>query len=315
MGNEFESVVEFQGKKILNAFHKGEKPQTEFKDSMEAVKVTLLNYSPNIFEDMFWFITGSYGNEVNKRKQFNPTEEEIVQVIEACLNREAMPLALEIPKFTFVVYGIDRIITHQIVRNRIGVVYSQHCTGDNDVRHVDMLLPHRMVEANTEDEIDFRMRVKEWCRVGKRLYAEGIDVHKYSMQDMRHIMPQNIDTYVIISCNYMMLQGFVGRRLCSNETAQIQRVAELMKEEVTKAYPLLGEYLMGHCDRAKRCMFKKNGTIFGGSVYYPCGKHPWTKDAPDPEAFIHPCTSEEIRAVENPAYRHTDVTVEPQNLS
>jgi len=307
MGNEFESITEFHGKKMLNAFHKGEKPKTDFKDSSDSVRVALLNYSPSVYEDMFWFIMGSYGNEANKRKQFTPSEEDIEKVIEACLNREAMPLALEIPKFTFVIWGIDRIITHQIVRNRIGVVYSQHCTGDNDIRHVDFLLPHRMIGANTEDEVDFRMRVKEWHRVGKALYAEGIDVHGYSMQDMRHMMPQDVDTYVMMSCNYMMLQNFVGRRLCSNETMQIQRVAELIKEEVTKVYPFLGRHLMSNCDRAKRCHFKKNGTIFGGSVYYPCGKYPWSsKEAPDPEAFIHPMTSEEIRQVENPAYRHLE---------
>jgi len=305
MEDKFESVVEFQNKKILNSFHKGEEPRTEFKNSYETVRVTLLNYTPNIFEDMFWFIMGSYGNEPNKRKQFNPTDEEIARVIEACLNHEAMPLALEIPKFTFIVHGIDRIITHQIVRNRIGVVYSQHCTGDNDVRHVDMLLPHRMMIAQTEEEIDFRMRVKEWCRVGKRLYAEGIDIHGYSIQDMRHTMPQNIETYVKINCNYNMLLGFVGRRLCSNETWQMQRIAELMKEEVTKVYPLLGKYLMANCDRAQKCLFKKNGTIFGGSVYYPCGKYPWSKEALDSEAYIHPCTSEEIRGRENPAFRHS----------
>lgn len=304
MGNEFETITEFQGKKLLNAVHRGEEPKTEFKDSSDSVKVTLLNFTPNVFEDMFWFIMGSYGNEVNKRKQFKPTAEEINQVIEACLNREAMPLALEIPKFTFAIWGLDRIITHQIVRNRIGVVYSQHCTGDNDVRHVDMLLPHRMMVADTEEESDFRTRVKANQIETKKLYAEGIDQYGYSIQDMRHLLPQNIDTYIYMSVNYMTLLNFVGRRLCSNETQQIQRVAELMKMEVTQVYPLLGKYLRGHCDSAKRCMFKKNGTIFGGSVYYPCGKYPWNdKEVPDPDAYIHAETSEESREVENPGHR------------
>jgi len=299
-----ETVTEFKGKKLLNATHKGEEPKTEFKNSYDSPRVKLINYTPHVYEDMFWFIMGSFGNEVNKRKQFNPTPEEIEQTIEACLNGEALPLAMEIPKFTFAISGIDRIITHQIVRSRIGVVYSQHCTGDNDVRHLKFLLPHRIMEAKrrqnpTVDDaeawlVDFKERIQAWLRAGKLLYAEGIDKHEMSIQDMRHIIPHCMDTYIYMSCNYMMLRNWIGRRLCTNETPQMQRLAVLIRDEVSAVYPLLGNYLRGACDITKRCHFKKNNSIFGGAVCYPCDKYPHVGDS-DPKAFIHPMIAAKIR--------------------
>lgn len=306
--SEYQTKTEFQGKKLLNATFKGEEPKTNFVESYKAPRVELLaTMDPTVlYRCMFTFIMGSYGNHPHKVEEYNPTLSEMEEVIEACLNHEALPLAMEIPTFTFKIYGIDRIITHQIVRSRIGVTFSQHCTGDNDVRHVDYLLPYRMLAASEDKggstEAEFVQRVQRHLKEAKELYVEAIDEYNYSIQDARHILPQCLDTYIYMHCNYMMLRNFVARRLCANETPQMQWICKGIKEEVSRAFPLLGKYLVGSCDITGRCNFRKNNSVFGGSVYFGCGKYPrrglkGNELSNDPDAYIHPGYPSEYRGI------------------
>jgi len=266
------TMKEFKGKRILNAVHTGEEPKGGIKNSYESIGVELVSDVRNWKSAMFTFIMGSYNNDPNKLENFEPTPEEVDEIINSAIEGEALPLAMEIPTFTFKITGIDRIITHQIVRSRIGVTFSQHCTGDNDVRHLDMLLPKPILENVSER---MKQKVVNALFNIKGIYAELLDEEKISIQDARHILPQCIDTYIYMTANFMMLKNFCARRLCTNETVQMQRISTLIRKEIEeKVSPILAKHLIGICDKTKRCHFRKNDSVFGGSVFHPCGKFP-----------------------------------------
>jgi len=305
-------MKEFQEKKVLNKVCFGEKPAFGIKDAVTSISVELVDYpeESSLYSTMFQFIMGSYGNEPNKLIEYVPSDEEIEEVVEASLKGEALPLAMEIPKFTFRVNGIDRIITHQIVRSRIGVVYSQHCTGDNDIRHVNYLIPHAIAKLRKKSPA-WNERIGKFLVESKEIYADLIDKENISIQDARGFILPLMETYIYMSCNYMMIRNFVARRLCANETHQMQFIAHSMRELIRIRFPLLGKYLQGTCDKIKKCVFKKNDSIFAGSVYYPCGKYPRFdnegKEIPvDPEKFIHKEPSSSMRGIQSVAEKYKE---------
>ena len=103
------------------------KPKTTFKDALDAVTVDLisrpdehLNLAAYAFQKATW-----------ADKPYVPGKDEAVDAevlrtldIEA-VKGNGLPLSLELFDFIFAVSGISRIITHQIVRTRIGATYSQ----------------------------------------------------------------------------------------------------------------------------------------------------------------------------------------------
>lgn len=263
------AVKEFIGRQILNDQFRDEKPKNVFKDSFKSVEVKLMNYTQHAYDIMASFILGSYGNRpMGWEYEIGRDGQKKIEMVEACLKGETMPLAMELPNFVFCISGIDRVITHQIVRTRVGVVFSQHCTGDNDIRHLDFLLPPAILNGKRNKE------VKKWLSDGAKLYSKLLDKDEIGIQDARHIFPQCINTYLYMAGNYFMFRNFVARRLCRNEDLPIQQVAQGIRKEIENVYPLLARYMEKPCKISKKCHFRKNDSIFGGSVYWPCNEFP-----------------------------------------
>jgi len=249
---------------------RGEIPKTTFKDGIDSIKVELLYYPDNkinlaayAFQKATWrdqpYIPGK-----------NPEED---KVILDNLNIEAMkgnglPLSLELYDFVFAVSGITRIVTHQIVRTRIGATYSQQCSGDKDWRHHDVLVP-RSLYNNTELYEKFKLTVLDT----KELYAEMLDTMEIPILDARRILPHCLETFINVKFNLTSLMTFIKKRDCvQTQEPEMVIVARKMRDAVLEKFPEIEPLISNDCKSGK-CFYTKSDRLVGTSMFLPDNDH------------------------------------------
>lgn len=185
-----------------------------------------------------------------------------------------MPLgnAEEALKFTFLITGISRATTHQLVRTRVGACYSQEGGRNNDWRKHDIRIP-RTIEDNIE-AMNMFVAAGDYC---KKVYVNMVD-SGIPYQDARMILPIGTTTYLYETINYRALKGLLANRLCVGMGWEINRVAWLMKDEVEKNIPELAKALVPRCCLVGKCVHE-------GDIFPPCALYPrkWNK-----EDYQHP---------------------------
>lgn len=150
---------------------------------------------------------------------------------------------LEHSSFTFLIQGVSRAMTHQLVRHRIAS-YSQR--SQRYVRHegFDYIRPPSLqgkwVEVdgervNAEEFFDETMRILAE-RYRLLLQALG-DKGERSNEDARYVLPNACETKIMVTMNARELLHFFGQRLCQRAQWEIREVAERMLALVRKVCP------------------------------------------------------------------------------
>lgn len=243
----------------------GQIPLTKFKDYKKAIKVELLNPEPEdqMMERIYPFVKATW---CDTPEEGVGTKEEMKDALQQMLSGKALGLGLETVNLTFRISGITRIDTHQIVRQRIGVVFSQQCSGDRFLNHNDILV-EESIAKNPENLSSFIAATL----ATKDAYAKMND-NGVSIQAARTIIPQNLETFILMHTNLSTLLFFYQKRIDDgSQTWQINEIARQMAEEVCKAYPELKEVFEKHKTKFK---FQKEASAdrknsFSTSLYIP----------------------------------------------
>lgn len=214
----------------------GQKPLTKFKDYRKAIKVDLLSPEPKeaMMKRIYDFVKATWSED--GRESERATEEEMKDAMNQMLSGKALGLGLETINFTFRISGISRIDTHQIVRQRIGVTFSQQCTGDRMLHHNDVLVEESIAEGvvSRTDFINSTLSCKN-------TYVRMID-DNISIQAARSILPHNLETFIFMNTNLMTLLFFHQKRIDDgSQTWQINEIAQQMADQVCAVYPELTE--------------------------------------------------------------------------
>lgn len=249
---------------------KGEIPRTQFKDSLEAVKVDLICYPDSrtdlcayAFQKATW-MTEPYLPLKNKKQDRKIVKDLKVYAFE----KKGLPLSLELYDFVFCVSGITRIVTHQIVRNRIGATYSQQASGDKDWRHHSALVP-RSIYRRKELYKEFKKQVLE----AKILYANMLDTMEIPVLDARRILPHCLETFIYVKFNLVTLASFIQKRDCvQTQEPEMVIVARKMKEVVLQKFPNLVSLLKNLCKEGK-CYYSLFDRQVGTSMFIPDKDH------------------------------------------
>jgi thymidylate synthase (FAD) len=164
--------------------------------------------------------------------------------------------AVEHASFTFVVEGISRACTHQLVRHRIAS-YSQQSQ-----RYVSMeskkqggqfpfVVPDSVKDAGLENWFTEKMReIQSWydelCgKLEERLNIKGEEVY----QDARYLLPNAAATRIMITMNARELWHFFTLRCCNRAQWEIRKMAIEMLKCVKKIAPTLFENAGPNCVR------------------------------------------------------------------
>ena len=163
--------------------------------------------------------------------------------------RGGLQLPLEAVSYTFAIGNISRTCTHQIVRTRVGAGFSQQSLRWRNVENFNFRLP-----ITIADKPKLHQSVLDFLEHARVVHKELVDAD-IPYQDARFVIPMGMTTHLIATYNYLSLKNFCATRLCNMVQWEINEVAKLMKEEVTKVHPLLGEALKPRCETIGKCTF------------------------------------------------------------
>lgn len=177
---------------------------------------------------------------------------------------------LEHVKFTFAIEGISRALTHQLVRHRLAS-YSQQSQRYVKEIDFDYIIPPSVEEDETlKDEF---VKVIEKIQISynkmiKRFKEKGV-IGEKANQDVRFILPQAVETKIVVTMNCRELLHFFEQRCCMRAQWEIRNLANKMLEICKNHLPEVFSNAGAKCVSLGYCPEGKN---------FSCGKYPLKKD-------------------------------------
>lgn len=132
--------------------------------------------------------------------------------------------------FTFAIEGVSRVLSHQLVRHRIGVSYSQKSQRYVKEDQFEYIIPP-LVKKHPEGEKLFR---EQMAKI-QEAYNELIKF--VPPEDARYVLPNAAETKLVVTYNARSLFHFFQLRCCQRAQWEIRYLAEQMLEEVKKVAP------------------------------------------------------------------------------
>ena len=208
--------------------------------------------------------------------------------------------------FTFAIEGISRACSHQLVRHRAGIVFSQQSQRYVEIKEdvfnllrweeVKPVLDKYFTDVNTSNWQEYLDCLKH--------YLHHIQMGMKA-EDARQVLPNATKTNITMSLNYRELIHICNLRLCTRAQLEIRNLFKLIKEEVENAEPRLAEYLVPSCETLGVCTEHKC-----------CGRKPTLKEVLEAHELVEADTvlSKDdwnllMEAIENP-----EVNKKLQNL-
>jgi thymidylate synthase (FAD) len=134
--------------------------------------------------------------------------------------------------FTFAIEGVSRVLSHQLVRHRIGVSYSQKSQRYVKESQFEYIIPPTIADNPKAKEV-FEGKMAQI----QEAYNELV---KYvPAEDARYLLPNATETKLVVTYNARSLYHFFQLRCCRRAQWEIRRLADLMLEEVQKVAPNL----------------------------------------------------------------------------
>ena len=180
--------------------------------------------------------------------------------------------------YTFLLEGISRAMTHQLVRHRVAS-YSQR--SQRYVAHdtFEYIVPPgfegKTVEIGDGSVVDaeeyFNDFMEKSAEVYKRLQSALGGPGESANQDARYVLPNAVETKIMVTMNARELFHFFGERLCERAQWEIRNTAEEMLAQVKEKTPVIFKGIgpkcvqFGYCPEGKKTCgkFKEKKKQYG----------------------------------------------------
>ncbi|MCS7151059.1 MAG: FAD-dependent thymidylate synthase [Endomicrobia bacterium] len=233
------------------------------------IKVKLLNFSENslyiIYSSFRQCYSSLSADEIYKKclkeKDIKKYKEFIKNIL-SCGHESP----LEHVSFTFSISGVSRALTHQLVRHRIAS-YSQQSQRYVKMDNFKYIIPpsiskHKKIKKEFKSFMEEIKRKYEWfIKELESLGKHGEEVY----QDARYILPQAVETKIVVTMNCRELLHFFKERCCNRAQWEIRQLAYKMLKICKEKLPVVFEKAgpkcisLGYCPESRR---------------FSCGKFP-----------------------------------------
>ena len=146
-------------------------------------------------------------------------------IVKQCINSGHLSV-LEHASFTFMISGVDRNLTHQLVRHRLAS-YSQESQRYVDMSNNEFVYPKAYGREVTLYEKSFYHSMK--C------YEDLIELGA-AKEDARSVLPGACETRIVVTMNLRALSHFMNERLCMRAQEPIRKLANAMKQAVLNLF-------------------------------------------------------------------------------
>lgn len=185
--------------------------------------------------------------------------------------------------FTFAVEGISRACSHQLVRHRAGIVFSQQSQRYVEIKEDYNKLGNDGTPINEDNYLERTNLIEildkyfiwnhdncaEFHALIQVLYCYLYQVQEMNMkpEDARAILPNATKTNITMSINYRELIHICNLRLCTRAQKEIRDLFNLIVKEVEKEDERLVKYLVPQCEVLGVC-----------TEHQCCGRKPQLKE-------------------------------------
>jgi len=195
------------------------------------MKVTLLTHTPEPDRVVAAAARLCYSGQ-NPRAILDGLTTERQKDLLARLRAAGHDSPLEHASFTFIVEGVSRALSHQLVRHRIAS-YSQRSQRYVGEGEFAFILPPSVKRLPAAEKEFYRV-VEEIRGAYKRLVESGIP-----REDARYLLPNACATQLIMTMNARSLLNFLELRCCRRAQWEINRLAWEIRTLLQKTAPLI----------------------------------------------------------------------------
>ena len=142
--------------------------------------------------------------------------------------------------FTFRVEGISRVCTHQLVRHRLAS-YTQQSQRYVKLKSPKFIAPESIY--GTEFEEEYMELLEKAASLYRRMVEGGV-----RKEDARFILPQGVETKIIITMNARELRHFIKLRCDKSAQWEIRALAREMLRLAYEKAPILFGDLYQECE-------------------------------------------------------------------
>ncbi|MTI69878.1 MAG: FAD-dependent thymidylate synthase [Firmicutes bacterium] len=172
---------------------------------------------------------------------------------------------IEHVNFTFGVEGVSRVLTHQLVRHRVGASYSQQSQRYVKLDQFEYIIPpaieeipkakEKFIEAMENDQkyydeitnLLYEKHLKNYIEEGKSEKKASRMAEKRSIEDARYVFPNACETKIVFTMNARSLFNFFNHRCCNRAQWEIRDLATEMLKQVKEVCPTLFKYCGPNC--------------------------------------------------------------------
>ncbi len=159
--------------------------------------------------------------------------------------------------FTFGVEGVSRVLTHQLVRHRIGCSYSQQSQRYVKLEQFEYIIPpeierlpaakEKFIAAMEADQKAYDELVellvpehyRKYTAEGKTEKQARTMAEKTAIEDARYVFPNACESKIVFTMSARALMNFLRQRCCNRAQWEIRELAEAMLRQLKAVAPVL----------------------------------------------------------------------------
>lgn len=168
----------------------------------------------------------------SKPKDLEPARKMIKAII-----KSGHESCVEHASATFVLDGISRVVTHELVRHRIGFSYSQRSQRYVNEHEPSYVVPQEIAEVPSAVEVFRDAMDHAW-----KAYAE---LQRIGMRNeiARYVLPNACTTKITVTANFRAWRNFLKLRCSKRAQPEIRELAYKLLDELCKIAPACFEDL------------------------------------------------------------------------
>jgi thymidylate synthase (FAD) len=251
------------------------------------MRVKLIEHTPNPDRLVTMAAKLCYSNVGVEEISENLTQENIDKFLNM-LMKLGHESPVEHVSFTFGVEGVSRVLTHQLVRHRIGCSYSQQSQRYVKLDQFEYIIPPEIekipiakdlfIEAMEQDQRVYDKLVdtlilnqlvdywhcegvpsEEVLKHGIQQFEEFKQTHKKianqmekkAIEDARYVFPNACETKIVFTMTARALLNFFSHRCCNRAQWEIREMAHEMLKQVKEVAPILFSNAGAECLKGK----------------------------------------------------------------
>lgn len=213
------------------------------------MKIKLINYSENAEEKIALAAKLCYASDVDSIQD----DKNINEFVDKLKNMGHMS-PFEHISYSFLIEGISRVTSHQLVRHRLAS-YSQrsqrYVNHDNFEYITPPSLENKTVIFDDRSEQNAKYYYRECMKEISNMYrllSEVVDD-----EDARYVLPNACETKIVTTMNARELIHFFNERLCQRAQWEIRDMADEMLKLAKEVSPIIFKNVGPKCIELEKC--------------------------------------------------------------